>query len=263
MNRGEPEDVFETVARRRELFALLADEPLDKASIVRRLDVSRSTVNRAVSTLESYGFVERVDGRYATTTAGDLAHRHVRETLSTVEGLLRARPLLGYGADLDPPPALFRDATVVTTDHDRHGPVRFLIDLLAGATAVRSAGAVFRNALPTPIRERASADGGLRLTQVMSPTTVERTRTYHAPELRDMITSDCHELRVAADYRPTTVAVVDTGSASATVVVFYDEADEPVGLVHTTDSTCLAWARARIEHAWDGSTSIADAIDLS
>jgi len=259
MTRGESAEVFETVARRRELLALLADQPLDKASIVRRLDVSRSTVNRALSALESYGFVDRIDGRYTTTTAGDLVRQHLSETLSTVEGLMQARPLLA-AADLDPPPALFRDVTVVTADEDRHGPVRFLIDLLTDATAVCSAGAVFRGDVPTPVRERLLDDDALRMELLTSRETVDRMRAYHEPELRTLVSSARHDLRIADEFRRTTVAVVDTGRDETAVLVCYDEADEPIGLVHAADPASVAWARERIERSWEAATPANDAL---
>jgi predicted transcriptional regulator len=254
--------VFETVARQRAVLALLSEESLDKASVVRRLDVSRSTVNRAISTLESYGFVERVDGRYRTTTAGDVARRLLRETLATVEGLTQARPLLAYADDLDPPPALFRDATVVTADEDPHGPVRFLVDLLEDASTVRSAGAVFRNAVPAATREQL-AEGEYRKRMVMSPETVERAQAYHEPELRELVASPRHELRISDGRLGTTMAVVDAGVGEAVTVVFYDEADEPVGLVHTSDPGCLAWARELIDREWERSTPAETVLDYS
>jgi predicted transcriptional regulator len=261
MNWGELEAVFETVARRRELLALLADEPLGKASIVRRLDVSRSTVNRAVSELQSHGFVERVDGTYATTTAGEVALRHLRGTLSTVEGLVAARALLPCAEGLDLPPALFRDATVVTADENRHGPVRVLVDLLVEADRVRSLGAVFRTDVPTTIRDRLAADGTLRMELLASPETVDRMRAYHEPELRTLVGSDRHELRVGDAHCRTTVAIVEAGGEETVVLVFYDERDEPIGLVRTTDPAGLAWARERIERSWTEANPAEEAIE--
>jgi predicted transcriptional regulator len=265
MNGEDPEDVLETIARRRDFLALLADDPLDKASMVRRMDVSRSTVNRAVTTLESHGFVERVDGAYETTTAGILAHRHLRETLSVVGGLLDARPLLADVGDAvgdDLPLALFRDSTVVRADDDRHGPVRFLVDLLAGARTIRSVGAVFRNDVPTSIRERIVNDTELRMTLVISSETLDRSRTYHEPELRATIAADEYDLWVVDDPLQTTVTVVDTGSEETVTVVFYDAADEPIGLVNTTDPACLVWAHERIDRTLAAATPIDEVVDL-
>ncbi|WP_152041938.1 helix-turn-helix transcriptional regulator [Salinigranum salinum] len=265
MNRGEPEDVLETISHRREFLALLADEPLDKASMVRRMNVSRSTVNRAITTLESHGLVERVDGAYATTTTGILAHRHLRETLSVVEGLMDARPLLADAGDAvrdDLPLSLFRDATVVGADDDRHGPVRFLVDLLVGARTIRSVGAVFRNDVPTSIRERVVNEVELRMTFVISSETLDWARTYHEPELRATVAADEHDLWVTDDPLRTTVAVVDTGTEETVTVVFYDDAGEPIGLVNTADPACLVWARERIDRVLATATPIDAIVDL-
>jgi predicted transcriptional regulator len=261
--RGETEAVFDTVARRREFLALLADEPLDKASMVRRLDVSRSTVNRAVSTLESYGFVDRVGGEYRTTPAGVVARRHLDETLSSLDRLIAARPLFAHAASFDPPPALFRDATVVSGEDDRHGPVRYLVDLVGSARRIRTDGALFRHDVPTSVRERLRGEGSLRTEVVLSAETFEWARTYHEPEMREMVDSEAHELRVRDDHGRTTVAVVDTGTDRTVVCVFYDDRDEPVGLVHSSDPAAADWAADRIDRAWQAATPAAAAFESS
>lgn len=128
MNGEDPEDVLETIARRRDVLALLAD-------------------------------------------VGDA----VRDDL---------------------PLALFCDATVVRADGDRHGPVHFLVDLLADARTIRGVGGVFRNDVPTSIRERIVNDTELRMTLVISSETLDRSRTYHEPELRATVAADEYNLWV-------------------------------------------------------------------
>jgi hypothetical protein len=212
-----------------------------------------------VSALESHGFVERVDGQHAATAAGGLASRHLRETLSTLGTLLESRPLLARVEGFDPPVALFRDATVVTTAEDRHAPARSLVDLLSTARTVRADGGLFRTAIPTPVRDRLLDDGEPRMELVLSAETFDRTRAYHGPELRGMVESDRHELRVADGHGRTTVAVADTGSEERAVAVFYDDRDDLLGLVHTGSPDGLTWARERIDRSWATAAPVDDA----
>lgn len=282
MDEGEHWELFETVARRHDFLALLSEEPLDKASIVRQLDVSRSTVNRAISTLNSYGLVERTDSRYRTTAFGEAVSRHFQQTLSTVDRLVEARPLLERISDLAPPLMLFRDSTVITNEHDRHAPVRFLIRLLTDATVVRSTGGIFRNSFPTSISKRLKSDERFRMHLVFSRRTYDWAQAYHEPDVCRIIASDRHALRLVNSHRPTTVVILerdtepqssanadaDTEAAervevavdderthgSAAVVVFYDDRDEPAGLVYATDPCTVAWATRHIERTWDEGT---------
>ena len=230
--------------------------------MVRRLDVSRSTVNRAVSALESSGFVERVDGKYTATTAGRLASHHLCETLSTLGNLLESRSLLARVEGFDPPVALFRRATVVTTAEDRHGPTHSLVDLLSSAQAVRADGGLFRTDIPTPVRDRLLDDGEVRMELVLSAETFDWTRAYHGPELRGVVASDRHELRVADGHGRTTVAVVDTGSGEVAVVVYYDDRDDLLGLVHTEAPAGLTWAHERIDRSWAAAVPVDDPSDI-
>lgn len=88
------ERIRETLAKRSDALAVLATERLDKPAMVDTLDVSRSTVDRAVADLEAAGLVRRVGGAFEATHAGELALESYREYTSATDSLGGALPLL-------------------------------------------------------------------------------------------------------------------------------------------------------------------------
>jgi predicted transcriptional regulator len=91
--------ILDTVLRRAGVLGALVDGPLDKRSLVDAVDVSRSTVDRAVRELESLGLVRRDDGRQVATLAGRLVYRSLQQYHTRTEAVLQASDLLVH---LDP-----------------------------------------------------------------------------------------------------------------------------------------------------------------
>lgn len=87
------------VNRREQLLAALT-EPRHKRDLVEELDLSRSTLDRAVRELETLGLIER-DHRYVLTVTGRLVLERFDELLAEFDDIAAARQLLG---------ALSRDA---------------------------------------------------------------------------------------------------------------------------------------------------------
>ena len=90
-NRGEA--IAAAIARRRDFVEYLAGEPRTQAAVAAALDVSRSTVTRAMQELQAAELVARVDGQYRTTRLGEVVletyeryHSQLSE-LAAAEGL--------------------------------------------------------------------------------------------------------------------------------------------------------------------------------
>jgi DNA-binding MarR family transcriptional regulator len=90
------DEVVETVFRRAPVLARLVDGAADKPTLVADLDVSRSTVDRAVRELSVHGLVERRGGRVGVTLAGRLAHEAFETYRSRTGDVLVARSLLSH-----------------------------------------------------------------------------------------------------------------------------------------------------------------------
>jgi tetratricopeptide (TPR) repeat protein len=111
--------VLDVVRRRWSVFEQLLDGPMYKRDLVAAVDRSRSTVDRAVRELDDAGLVERVDGGYVATVAGQLAaeeYRTATDSMAAVEGAMAALEPLPHDAPVSG--ALLADATISTADRD-------------------------------------------------------------------------------------------------------------------------------------------------
>jgi len=84
----------QTVGKRADVLASVRDEPARKPALTERLDVSRSTVDRAVDSLVDAGLIARADGRYHITTHGKLVLDTHQEYVASTDALADAAPIL-------------------------------------------------------------------------------------------------------------------------------------------------------------------------
>lgn len=88
MDEQDRTATIEVVARRSDFLEYLAESPQEKPAIVESLTHSRSTVNRAIRTLEDAGLLQQTSDGYVTTVAGRLAVERYRAFCEDIEDLL-------------------------------------------------------------------------------------------------------------------------------------------------------------------------------
>ncbi|WP_135534862.1 helix-turn-helix transcriptional regulator [Halostella pelagica] len=138
MNRDDISGVVQTLCTRHEFLVSLRAGPREKRALVETLDVSRSTVDRAIRELQSEGLVEREPRGFRLSAAGNLA-------VSLTEAILSVTADLRAAAEvLKPVPAsapidgrVVRDAAVAeATQATRYRPLSAVDELLAEATQI-------------------------------------------------------------------------------------------------------------------------------
>jgi len=102
-------DVLDTLLQRSPVLRELVDEPRRKPELVSALDVSRSTVDRAIRDLERLDFAERVEGGVRSTFAGRLAFRSLEEFSARVDTTASLSDMLRH---VDPDCGLTPDVLV-------------------------------------------------------------------------------------------------------------------------------------------------------
>ena len=133
---GGGEDIV-VLMKRFDFLECLADGPLHKPDLEERLDHSRSTVDRAIRSLEDAGYVRRETPGYVLTQTGRLAGGRYREFLSDQQAIRRAGSVLdALPSDVEVPPSLLRDATVEQVD-SRYLLVETVADVLERADRYR------------------------------------------------------------------------------------------------------------------------------
>ncbi|WP_256301253.1 tetratricopeptide repeat protein [Haloarchaeobius salinus] len=139
-----PDDVasaVELLDRRRQVLGHLGGDGQHVRDLCDELDVSRSTVNRALRELEDAGWVERADDGYVRTTTGSLALQKYRDQVTALDAVqTHADALSPLPGDTLLDPAVLADATVETVaDADPFELVGRLRSAFEDANAVRGA----------------------------------------------------------------------------------------------------------------------------
>lgn len=236
-------DVLQTLSRRRNVLAALDGSPRDKRDLVDALDVSRSTVDRAIRELELFGFVGRRDGNYRLTVSGRLAlaeHRRVSTALGAIDdvsGLLKHVP-----CDAPMSVDLLQEATVYEPEpHAPNQPFESMAELveeadrfygLAGAERVPH----FRNRL----YER-TVNGTLDAEAVFTEELAEFLLEDRPEEIREVVELGGFGL-YACPSIPYGLGIVETPSTSLVFVVVYGDAAESHGIIYNDTPAALEWA---------------------
>lgn len=133
-------DLLQDVIRYASGLEALVNGPRDRRELERQLDVSKTTSYRFTRSFEDLGLIEKSEGKYALTAAGE----EVRDAVVTFETIvqtgLRLGPVLEAVRDTTPAIDLeaFADASVTTTDRgDPHSAVSRCIELVKETETLR------------------------------------------------------------------------------------------------------------------------------
>lgn len=135
-------EAIEVLVRRTDVLRELDATPTEQRTLPARLDTSRSTVDRALRELETFGWVTRTSDGYIRTLAGRLAVAAYTEFEAANNTLATASPALNHlDPETDIPVAVLRTADNVavasnTTPRERLDIIRSYIE---DATALHGA----------------------------------------------------------------------------------------------------------------------------
>lgn len=87
-------EVITTIIQRSDVLECLLEEPRDTRSLVDKLDISRSTVNRSVRDLEQLDLIEYRDGQYHITLSGRLAFHEFWNYVQCLGSIIAAQEVL-------------------------------------------------------------------------------------------------------------------------------------------------------------------------
>ena len=140
-NAENDRDLLLDIIRHKSGLEALTNHPRDRRELERQLDVSRTTSYRFTRSFEKVGVIEKSEGKYALTAAGDEVVAAVDALETTAQTAIRLEPVLevvddtAYAFDLE----AFAGATVTTTDQgDAHSPVNRAIALLQETDSLRA-----------------------------------------------------------------------------------------------------------------------------
>lgn len=234
--------VIELAGHRQHVLDYLRDGPSPKRAVIDSLNLSRSTVDRAIAELTDATLVRKRDGGYETTVTGVIALRLSRRTERNAKALETTAPMLlplwkeqpiamGYlrGAE----GTLLRESESVT-------PLSGLRSTLRNASSVRA----LLPAIPATdhldlLRSRVLRDGtAVRL--VCSDDLFDRLREQHPGWLREFVVEGAGELATASVPEPA-LYVADIADRTVVFLLVYD-GEVPHALLRNDTEEAVAWA---------------------
>ena len=246
----------DVVARRRDVLARIDATGVRKRTLVEAVDVSRSTVDRAVRDLEEYGLVERTNGGVSRTLAGRLALEGHDRLIDRLRGLRRAEPVLRSlppGADL--PATVFAGSEVFLPDAaNPYRPMEFAGDLAKRSDRVRACAPAIIAPQVEMYRD-AVVERGLTLDVVVTEAALERLVTEFSGAVQQALaTGRCAVYRTdeSLDY---SLFVAQCPDGAEMGLGVYDE-HGTTGYVGNDRPEAVEWARGRLDEVVAGATRV-------
>jgi predicted transcriptional regulator len=235
--------MLDAALSRRAYLERLAESPAWKRDLIEDLGDSRSTVDRALETLQDGGLVERTEDGFRTTYAGRVLLDTVTEatviadTAGAATGLLEHLPV-----DAPRSHRFFADATVVSMA-DRPPSVVFdrITSSLAAADRVRGA-AVAPNSeeFVDLLFRRSVAEQDLRAELLLTEATVEQAMDAYADHLRASLDSDRLGFRVV-DSLPFAFYLMTTDGSTTAQLAAHGPHDNFLGYVENDTPAAVEW----------------------
>jgi len=241
------------VAKRHDVLAALAADGWRKPALVDEVDVSRSTLDRAVDELVEAGLAERADGTYRATGPGRTALAAYRDYVDLTDTIATAGPILAAKppeASLDA--AMFSGADVQLAEpHAPESALTETAEALREADVVRGFAPVIKSSYASLLRSEV-AEHGLAVEMI-----VERAARRSLADIADtreelaaLLTADeVSVLETDADlpYALWLMSGADTERAGVTM----HDAGGIVGVVTNDSPDAVEWCRGQYESVRD------------
>ncbi|MFC5973378.1 helix-turn-helix transcriptional regulator [Halomarina salina] len=247
---SRPSTLLDLLTRRTSVLRELNNDPVRKRDLAARLDVSRSTVDRALRELATQDLVERTDDGYRTTLAGRLtldAFDHLQERTRGIDAALDVLTVLPHDAPF--PPDLFAGATVVRPSPIApHRPAETNAQLLSWADNV--------NGLISAVSEqyvdnyRDAIDGGTSVQMVFPSAVLERLVSEYGTADDPVFHRDIVEVRQTSETLPCSVKLHERDGEQVASLTVYGP-DGLRGLVTNDSPEAVSWTASFIDRHWD------------
>lgn len=243
---SEPGDAMTLLTSRRALLHAIAEGPADKQSLVSKVGVSRSTVDRGVRDLEEVGLVERSGGTVALTTSGRIALKAHDRLSDTIQGLGASKDLLRHIPPESPPdPVIFQGGTIVeSTAAVPQLAASTVSEMVTNADSLRGVALSVEPELVTAGRD-AIVDRNMEITIVVPEAVVSRLLGAHEEALTASLEGGI-DLRQTTMDMPFGLMVFESDDDAEVVLLVYGESGLQ-GVVKNDRDPALAWGRQYVE----------------
>ena len=256
----EPSEMMDVVVRRSDFLTELVDGPIHKPALQSELDVSRSTVYKAVRELEELELVERADGGYRASLAGRLLFEQYRQFRAATETVAGPAALVSVLPPDCPLSVDFLDGAeaVYAQPHAPYYPVRALEDFVDRPAHLRGASPVVLPEFVELHREQV-VSGGRRSEMILSEPLIERLVSDYPDAFLETVSTDRLAVRETGRRLPFGLLIADEPVARVAVLV-YDSRGDLRGLLMNDTERARDWAADVWGLFRDRSTDVTDAV---
>jgi len=235
-------DVLGTLLQRAPVLRALSDGPRRKPDLVSTLDVSRSTVDRAIRELENLELVERVDGGFRVTLAGQLALQSLDEFTERIHATTSMTDMLRH---FEPDAALTLDALVGADLLLGAQPAPYQIankleSFIEGAESLRVLTQAISNSSSAEVIAQAVFDGTDY--EAVFATDLARFLCQNRSEERRRMVETGHFRAYSADEIPCNFLLIERSDRVLVVIVVYDDEDILRGMIVNDTEAAVEWA---------------------
>ena len=241
------------------VFRALDDGVRQPAALTASVDASRTTVHRILSDYRDRSWVVRRNGDYYLTPTGERVYDAYETFLAEVA---LADQLATFSADLAragagfPAEAIDRGDLTTAANRNPFAVLDRIVELFedAGGHEIRAVSPI----VTTRYNNAAAAalDDGARIRLVIDEGVLETSRAEFSDATRRALTDDGVDVYIAAERIQYGVFTLDDRAC----VVSYDDANNPSGLLESSDPLVREWVLDRYERFQSAATPIADCL---
>jgi predicted transcriptional regulator len=215
LTRITPREFVDVLLRRSEVIESLLESPMDKPALVDNLDLSRSTVDRAVSELQSLTLVAHSDDGVESTVCGRLAVEEYRQ--------LEAR------------------VTDLWSETDEHSvPGTRLTELLRGVDRITCLGRANSYAPAITVIHTLVVKEGVRMEAVFPTELLEFQRSANLEKLTQIIEQEHSEMFIVEE-TPFGLFIGETGDKTWVCLGVHDGENNLKGVIVNTSAEAVKW----------------------
>lgn len=254
-------DLLELINDRKALLSYLADGPAHKRDIVDDMDLSRSTVDRAVSELMDYRLVQRKNDGYEVSKKGEIALGEITRTHEAMVGLEEASELVDcLPSGVGVPPSLFEEGDVYLSGQTSPlSPIDLALNRAKECEKLITLSYSYTHPSHGDVLLERVFDGELELELVFEETLADDMIEKYGEYIDEYLDSDNVAFWVSSDIQ-------------FALFVYYMEDTEYLhldahgpngdfrGTIESTSKVAIRWAENYFENIVDSSTPIAELV---
>ncbi|UWG47627.1 Transcriptional regulator, contains HTH domain [Halanaeroarchaeum sp. HSR-CO] len=256
MGCDDVECLIGLLSRRYDLLEALTDDPRTKNELESSLGVSRSTIDRAVRSLEEESIVVRGMDGVRLTLLGRIALDGYRQFRTGLEGLDLARPLVSsQESDEKIPFELFERADIINANRQSpHRPIVGLQQFLEDASTVKSIATAL---LPEYVEfyHNQVVDHEMDVELVVLSSVLDELLATYWESMNDALSTGRLTIFETSAEPPYSLKIGETDTTEVSIVTYGDQG--VTGFIRSESRVAVEWAQELYQRTKANATLVA------